>query len=257
MSNGWINRLLGLGAEELSPDAARESASRLRLPTLEERVGLYLRAVHGKQDFGNEAYSIARNRILDAMAADIAGKAGNNLSGELGRPNGPLDADRNETKWQRDLLDYQHSYAAPVQACLEPLELSARFEHAPSLLGNAAARTTISAFADALEVEQRRPPIALRKRPALKSAMLAASLCAVTVIGGSIALLLLRNSNFPTDWAGMAPKSDKLDVAVQSEKMPSGVQLQAAVQSLQSHLTSSSTPRKMSELLGRQLVHRL
>jgi hypothetical protein len=63
--------------------------------------------------------------------------------------------------------------------------------------------------------------------------MLAASLCAVAVIGGSMALLLLRNSNSPTVWSGLAPKSDKLDVAVQSLQKPSEAQLQAAVQSLQ------------------------
>jgi hypothetical protein len=78
MSKGLIGRLLSLEAEELPPDAARESAAQLRTPTLDERANLYLRAVHGKQDFGSEDYSKARNRILNAMATDIAVKLGIN-----------------------------------------------------------------------------------------------------------------------------------------------------------------------------------
>jgi hypothetical protein len=55
---------------------AFEPLSQLRDPTLDERISLYLRAVHGNQDFGGEAYSDARNRILDAMAADLGEKLG-------------------------------------------------------------------------------------------------------------------------------------------------------------------------------------
>jgi predicted aspartyl protease len=49
------------------------------MPSLDERANLYLRAVHGRRDFGHEAYSEARNRIVDAMAADVAKKLGFNL----------------------------------------------------------------------------------------------------------------------------------------------------------------------------------
>jgi hypothetical protein len=196
-----------------------------------------LSAVYGRNDFGNETYSNARDRILDAMAADIAAQSEINLPEKPKIPDSLQDANPNETRWQRDLLDYEHRYAASMQASLPigPLELSTRFELEPDVVAIGAARTTMAAFADALEVEPRRSPrnIALRKRPALKSAMLAASLCAVVVIGGSTALLLLKNSNLPTDWSGMAPKSDNFDVAVQSLQKPSGGQLQATVQSLQ------------------------
>jgi hypothetical protein len=71
MSKGWIGRLLSLEAEEPPSDVAGKAAGQLRDPTLDERASLYLRAVHGKRDFGSEAYSDARNRILDAMAAHI------------------------------------------------------------------------------------------------------------------------------------------------------------------------------------------
>ena len=75
MTKGLIGQLLG--EEEISAKAAPEPLSQLRDPTLDERVSVYLRAVHGKQDFGSEAYSDARNRILNAMATDIAVRLGN------------------------------------------------------------------------------------------------------------------------------------------------------------------------------------
>jgi hypothetical protein len=44
----------------------------LPVPTLDERVTLYLRAVHGNRDFTDEERSNARNALLDSMAAEIA-----------------------------------------------------------------------------------------------------------------------------------------------------------------------------------------
>src|SRR5215475_12460043 len=43
----------------------------LPVPTLDERVTLYLRAVHGNWDFTEEERSDARNALLDSMAAEI------------------------------------------------------------------------------------------------------------------------------------------------------------------------------------------
>src|SRR6516164_1517602 len=111
---GHINRLLSHDVDESPPEAARDS--QLRLPTLDERVSLYLSAVYGKHDFGNEAYSDARNRILNAMAADIAAKSEINLPEKPKILDFLQDANPNETRWQRDLLDYQHRYAASVRA---------------------------------------------------------------------------------------------------------------------------------------------
>jgi hypothetical protein len=79
MSKGLIERLLSVEAEEPPSSAARETLSQLADPTLDERVRLYLRAVRGTGDFGNEEYSSARNLILNAMAAEIAEKTGYNL----------------------------------------------------------------------------------------------------------------------------------------------------------------------------------
>src|SRR5262245_15928341 len=43
----------------------------LPVPTLDERVNLYLRAVYGNREFTAEERSTARNTLLDSMAADI------------------------------------------------------------------------------------------------------------------------------------------------------------------------------------------
>jgi hypothetical protein len=44
----------------------------LPVPTLDERVSLYLRAVHGNREFTEQERSNARNALLDSMAAEIA-----------------------------------------------------------------------------------------------------------------------------------------------------------------------------------------
>jgi hypothetical protein len=43
----------------------------LPVPTLDERVSLYLRAVHGNRQFTDKERSNARNALLDSMAAEI------------------------------------------------------------------------------------------------------------------------------------------------------------------------------------------
>jgi SPOR domain len=43
----------------------------LPVPILQERVNLYLRAVHGNREFTEEERSNARNALLDSMAAEI------------------------------------------------------------------------------------------------------------------------------------------------------------------------------------------
>ena len=47
----------------------------LPIPTLDERVNIYLRAVHGSREFTEEERMNARNALLDTMAADIATNA--------------------------------------------------------------------------------------------------------------------------------------------------------------------------------------
>jgi hypothetical protein len=43
-------------------------------PTLDERVILYLRALHGDREFAERERANAREVLLDAMAAEIAGE---------------------------------------------------------------------------------------------------------------------------------------------------------------------------------------
>ena len=76
MSKGRISRVFAFEVEERLPI----DPDQLPLPTLDERVNLYLCAVHGKRDFTSKEVSDARNLMLDAMATDIAAKSGINLS---------------------------------------------------------------------------------------------------------------------------------------------------------------------------------
>src|SRR6266516_783456 len=58
----------------------------LPIPTLDERVTLYLRAVHGNRDFTEEERSNARNLLLNSMASEIAAQvipAEQSLRGKL------------------------------------------------------------------------------------------------------------------------------------------------------------------------------
>jgi hypothetical protein len=59
---------LALEANERQADVRDDV---LPVPTLDERVGLYLRAVHGNREFTEEERSNARNALLDSMAAEI------------------------------------------------------------------------------------------------------------------------------------------------------------------------------------------
>ena len=70
-------------AEVLAPVDAREPLGELPVPTLDERVLFYLRAVHGNRDFTQEERSNARNVLLNSMAAEIAAQADQSPKGEL------------------------------------------------------------------------------------------------------------------------------------------------------------------------------
>jgi hypothetical protein len=56
----------------LEANAADVRDDVLPVPALEERVTLYLRAIHGDRYFSDEERSRARNALLDSMAAEIA-----------------------------------------------------------------------------------------------------------------------------------------------------------------------------------------
>ena len=246
MSNRWINRLLGLREEELSSRAGRETAGPLRLPTLDERISLYSRAVREQHDSGDEAYSNVRDRILNAMAADIAIKAGITLPKEPEQPGLPQDANPDEIGWRPDLLEYRLPNASVIARSLpnEPFVLNTPFEHSADFQPDksVSAGPTTAALAHALDIEPKRSPrkIERRKRPTLKLAMLAASLCAVAVIGGSITLSLLRETGSPIEWSG--EKSDKFDVAVQSSQKLSKAAPEAVVRNKHNTAEAVTSP---------------
>ena len=70
-------------AEELAPVEVHDPLGELPVPTLDERVLFYLRAVHGNRDFTQEERSNARNVLLNSMAAEIAAQAEQSPKGEL------------------------------------------------------------------------------------------------------------------------------------------------------------------------------
>jgi hypothetical protein len=78
------------GAESARLADLREPHDQLRVPTLEERARLFLRAVHGERDFTSGEYARANSTILNALAADIAARSKSGMPGEpLGRPTVP------------------------------------------------------------------------------------------------------------------------------------------------------------------------
>src|SRR5215471_11650590 len=95
----------------------------LPVPTLDERVSLYLRAIHGNRNFTEEERSNARNVLLNSMAAEIAAQ---------GQP---------EVTEPRAL----HSYKAAAQYW-HSLQRNERFRIAPS----ARRRTSILALSATL-----------------------------------------------------------------------------------------------------------
>jgi hypothetical protein len=54
---------------------AASTTRRLRVPTLEERALILLRATEGREDFTNDEHTAARKTILDAMATEIASRS--------------------------------------------------------------------------------------------------------------------------------------------------------------------------------------
>ena len=69
-------------------DRLAADSKQLRVPTLEERVELYLRAVYGQREFTRQEYLRARDLILDEMATHFKG---NSVAGSANKPAGLVD----------------------------------------------------------------------------------------------------------------------------------------------------------------------
>jgi len=81
MKKGQLAQILGFDAEDRG--SATGPSESLRVPTIDERVDLFLGAVHGDRDFTSEERANARARMLDEIAADMATKAGISLPEDL------------------------------------------------------------------------------------------------------------------------------------------------------------------------------
>ena len=76
MKIGQLGRAFALDAEKRSESDTLLPSEPLRVPTVDERVNLYLRAVHGSRDYTSKEIAEARGRMLEALAADLATRAG-------------------------------------------------------------------------------------------------------------------------------------------------------------------------------------
>jgi hypothetical protein len=81
-------------AGELAPVDVHDPLGELPVPTLDERVFFYLRAVHGTRDFTEDERSNARNVLLNSMAAEIAAAADQSPMGKLSGRETTHGADR-------------------------------------------------------------------------------------------------------------------------------------------------------------------
>src|SRR5258706_476481 len=73
MIKGPIGKILP--SEMEGKELPGNAPDQLRLPTLDERAKLYLRAIHGERNFTEQERSAARDRILDEMANAITAQS--------------------------------------------------------------------------------------------------------------------------------------------------------------------------------------
>jgi hypothetical protein len=69
-------------ADDSTAPEVREQQGQMPLPTLDERVNFYLRAVRGDRRFTNQQYAEARDLILNAMADDIVARSNSRSAGD-------------------------------------------------------------------------------------------------------------------------------------------------------------------------------
>jgi SPOR domain len=92
----------------------------LPVPTLNERVNLYLRAVYGNREFTEEERSNARNALLDSMAAEIGAQVQPEVTEP--RPLQPYDA---PTQYRQNVRRKETIRAVPLARRPSVLALTA------------------------------------------------------------------------------------------------------------------------------------
>jgi hypothetical protein len=190
MTKGRIGRVFALEAEERLPVDSREPPDQLPVPTLDERVNLYLRAVHGKRDFTSGEVSEARNFMLDAMAADIAAKP------QINFPEQPRVSTTPSERPRFDKVIATAALSSPVDYQSNVQYQASEFARSSAMLSH---RANLSVARPAREVETVLPRAFIPPRsdavgppPALrKIAMRSFQFCAAAVGAGVVALLLV------------------------------------------------------------------
>jgi hypothetical protein len=153
-------------------------AHRLRLPTLDERANLYLRAVHGDRDFTNEEYATARDCILDEVANGIAAELrGHSRDSDVPRTRGGRSA-------------FLTSATPPTSRLREGVEFDAAFDRLDLSRSNSRKQHPI---------RWRLQPIAMR-RTFIAAAALAAT--AILMAGAHRLLWLATDRNVETALMG-------------------------------------------------------
>jgi hypothetical protein len=141
-----------------------------------------LRAVHGKQDFGSEEYTKARNNILNAMAADVAVQLGNDLPDT---PETPANHDETQLLHPHSRRPYEYGYTAARAAYPDE-------SHALPAMADMYDEDFAAAAPEPEITPPRRPPIKFSLRTI---GMLSIMVCAAAVIAGAGTLLFSRNND--------------------------------------------------------------
>jgi hypothetical protein len=203
MTRQRLTNLFTLDAtrSEGTPD---NMSAQFRAPTLDERAAFYLRAVHEKDDFTREEYSQARDRILDAMAVDIA--ANLNVPEELTFH----DALENTKDGSPE---HRFDYALTTFFAAERSLKSGPDNELPSLSapeaslarhGPARARTFASFDAVAVRTSESSPSRRMANAsPSYMRVSRTISICASAAIAALATFFLIRV--FPMDWFATGP----------------------------------------------------
>jgi hypothetical protein len=234
MSKGPIARFFDLGSRDLPPQYAQTLAGQPRVPTLDERASLYLRAVHGERDFTSEQYSDARSLILDEMAADIATKSQMRLLEKAQESSKTARRDPDTTKAVGILAElsnspsFQRSFKSEDALSERFSELSVRYEYESS-------RASI-------ELAHLRGVIPESRWSKRRRVTRSIFICGGAVAACLVALVSVKV--LPTVWFPANPNSTVLPrAAVQLSLSPSEQSGAAAVQLEQSSAASLSSPQ--------------
>jgi TPR repeat protein len=133
-------RYLTQGADNASLTDSGEPLG-LPVPTLEERVRLFLRAVHGERDFTSSEHTEAHGIILKGMAADIAAKSNSRSPEEPAmKPAGPITDSRYGPAPNVAMSASRFEDQQPMYPNIEDAQISSAFEDRPAVLPAAARR---------------------------------------------------------------------------------------------------------------------